>query len=134
MPDRRILLIGCVSLVKGRVKDAGFAMSEICNELEPTLKKMEFTQGAPFHTISLILRFGDKSCLVPSYERINSKHSELPVAIELEMSKLRVADRDSIKAEFVRAVKIVLVDVAAKYNLDLSGLESALGISSIELD
>jgi hypothetical protein len=61
MTNQRILLIGGVSLVKGRVREAGPAMREICDELEPLLQDIDFVVNAPFNTISMIIRFGKKT-------------------------------------------------------------------------
>ena len=124
MTEQRILLIGGVSLVKGRVKEAGLAMQEICNDLEPLLKEIGFVDNAPFKTISLIIRFGENTNLTPEYEAVNKRHSELPVAVEVELAGLRTADKDTVKSAFTNATIDVLLDVALKYNLPASPLEA----------
>lgn len=48
MLEKKILLIGGVSLTKGRIKDVGLVMKEICDELEPMLNKICFINSAPF--------------------------------------------------------------------------------------
>ncbi len=117
MSDQRILLIGGVSLIKGRVREAGLAMKEICDDLEPLLKEIGFVDNAPFNTVSMIIRFGEKTDLTPDYEPINKRHCELPVAVEMELSGLRVASKDIVKSAFVKATIDVLLDVAKKYDL-----------------
>ena len=117
MPEQRILLIGGVSLIKGRVREAGPAMQEICNELEPILKQAGFIDNAPFNTVSLIIRFGEKTDLTPDYEPINKRHSELPIAVEMELSELRLASREVVKNAFMQATIEVLIDIAKKYQL-----------------
>lgn len=123
MSDQRILLIGGVSLIKGRVREAGLAMKEICDDLEPLLKEIGFVDNAPFNTVSMIIRFGEKTDLTPDYEPINKRHSELPVAVEMELSGLRVASKDVVKSAFVKAAIDVLLDVAKKYDLPSEPLE-----------
>lgn len=123
MSDQRILLIGGVSLIKGRVREAGLAMKEICDDLEPLLKEIGFVDNAPFKTVSMIIRFGEKTDLTPDYEPINKRHSELPVAVEMELSALRVASKDVVKSAFVKATIDVLIDVAKKYDLPSEPLE-----------
>lgn len=117
MSDQRVLFIGGVSLIKGRVKQAGLAMAEICEEFEPLLKEIQFVRNAPFKTISLIIRFGEETDLNPSYEAINKRHSELPVAILMELAELKTASKSVVKSAFISATVDVLFDVAKKYNL-----------------
>ena len=124
--ERRILLIGGVGLVKGRVRDAGPIMVEICNELEPALREACFTRDAPFRTISLILRFGHKRCLVPEYDPVDDVHSELPVVVELEMRALRQMTRDDLKREFLIATLEALVHAARNFNLPTEMCERTL--------
>ncbi len=127
MVDQRILLIGGVSLVRGRVREAGPVMREICDELEPMLQGIGFLDKAPFKTISMIIRFGEKDDLTPQYDRINARHSELLVGVELELSGLRTASKDVVKAAFVTATIDVLLDVSEKYGLPNSPLKAMAG-------
>ncbi len=124
MTDQRVLLIGGVSLIKGRVKEAGIAMKEICDELEPLLQGIGFVENAPFNTVSMIIRFGEKTDLTPEYGPISKRHSELPVAVEMELASLRVASKDVVKSAFVKATIDVLLHVAKKYDLPVGPLEA----------
>lgn len=111
-------------MIKGRVKEAGIAMQEICYELEPLLKEVGFVDNAPFKTVSMIIRFGEKTDLTPDYDPINKRHSELPVAVEMELAGLRMASKDVVKSAFVKATIDVLIDVAKKYDLPFEALET----------
>jgi hypothetical protein len=124
MSNQRILLIGGVSLVKGRVREAGPAMLEICDDLEPLLKEIGFVDNAPFKTVSMIIRFGETTDLTPNYEPISKRHSELPVAVEMELAGLRMANKDVVKSTFVKATIDVLLDVAKKYDLPSKALQA----------
>jgi len=124
MAEQRVLLIGGVSLIKGRVREAGLAMKEICDELEPFLNEIGFVDDAPFKTVSLIVRFGEKTDLTPDYDPINKRHSELPVAVEMELAGLRTASKEVVKNAFVTATIDVLIDVAKKYGLPDRQLEA----------
>lgn len=124
MSEQRILLIGGVSLVKGRVREAGAVMQEICNELEPFLNDIGFVNNAPFKTISMVIRFGNNTNLTPDYDPINKRYSELPVAVELELSSLRFASKEVVKDAFIKATIDVLVDVANKFDLPSDSLEA----------
>jgi hypothetical protein len=117
MCEKRILLLGGVSLVKGRVKEAGVAMREICDDLEPLLREEDFVERAPFETVSLIIRFGERESLDPVYDRIDRRHNELPVSIEMKLDSLRLANKEAVKGIFLDAVIKVLLDVAKQYDL-----------------
>ena len=125
------LLIGGVGLVRGRVRDAGPVMVEICDELEPHLNEIGFTDSAPFRTVSLILRFGEKEDLSPEYSRIDRRHQELPVAVELPMEVLRKAKRDELKQLFRAATMATLIDVGRKYDLPVTDLEKRVTATSL---
>ena len=124
MTEQRILLIGGVSLIKGRVKEAGPAMKEICDELEPMLQEIGFVNNAPFKTVSMVIRFGEQTNLIPDYDPINKRYSELPVAVEMELSSLRMANKETVKSAFIRVAIDVLLDVAKKYQLPCEPLEA----------
>lgn len=127
MGDQRILLLGGVSLGKGRIRDAGIIMREICDDLEPMLTEAGFVDEAPFKTISMIIRFGQKDDLTPKYDRINKKHSELPVAVELELAGLRTMNKDDLRCAFITATIDVLLDLAQKYGLPDTQLREIAG-------
>ena len=126
MQSERLLLIGGVGLVRGRVRDAGPVMVEICDELEPVLRGGGYSEQAPFRTVSLILKFGTKKSLIPEYGSLDKKHCELPVSVELEMRALRRMPREDVKKEFLIATLSVLVDVAQRYGLPCETLAEEL--------
>ena len=114
-------------MVRGRVRDAGTIMVEICDELEPVLQAITYLEQAPFRTVSLIIRFGSKRNSVLEYGPLDRKHSELPVAVELEMRALARMSRDDIKKEFLNVTVSALVDVAQRYGLPYEPLVQKLG-------
>lgn len=124
---KREILIGAVGLVKGSVRNGGKAMVAVCDELEPLFEQTSFLNGAPFKVVSLILRYG-KQWGEPELGRINKKHSELEVGIELPMSEIRMMDEARL-TELVRksALESLLV-VAQKYDLDSEVWEEKLAL------
>lgn len=120
---KRTLLIGGVGLVKGNTSRAGPVMREVCDELEPALLESSFIDSAPFKTISLIVRFGERERLDAEYYAIDSRHSELPVSVELPMSVLRAESADSLKRRILSISLSVLEDVSRKYNLPYKEFE-----------
>lgn len=125
--ERRTLLIGGVGSVKGRVRDAGPVMVEICNELEPMLREECFTRNAPFQTISLILRFGTQRFVTPEYRPIDKSHDELPMSVELAMQALKEMNRDELRREFMVATLEALIHAGHKFELPTEALERSLG-------
>jgi hypothetical protein len=74
----------------------------------------------------LIFRYGLKNDEEPSYQRINKKHGDLPVAIELDTHELRTASRDQLKRIFTVATTKVLIHVGKKYGLPYERFEEIL--------
>jgi hypothetical protein len=120
------LLIGGVSLVKGRVRDAGRAMVKISNDLEGTFESTSYVANAPFKTVSLILRFGLQTNLEPEYTRIDKRHNELHVAVELNMADLSTCNYEQLEELFMIATLKVLVDAGKKYHLPYEKFEEML--------
>ena len=114
---KRELLIGAVGLVKGSVKNGGKAMVNVCDELDPEFERIRFLENAPFAVVSLIIRYG-ANWGVPELGRINRRHAELEVAIEVPMSDVRMLDESRLTAVVRKLVLESLVEVAMKYGLD----------------
>lgn len=117
MSKRRTLLIGGAANKRVNLREDGRIMVEICEELEPLLRQMDFVGTAPFETISLIIRYGCTRCETPEYGKIDRVHGELPIAVELELDMLRCVDRNELKRQFFDITLAALVDVAKVYRL-----------------
>ena len=114
---RRGLLIGAVGLVKGRVRELNLVMVEICDELEPLLQKVGFLHEAPFETVSLIFRLGDRELPVTEIQPINARYQELPISRTLALDALKKLDRSSLRAALKKVTLEALRDVSKKYSL-----------------
>ncbi len=118
MAHNRKLVLGGVSLTMARSNRYDIEVGmEIMDELESVMVSTGYLDSAPFKWIGLILRYGLKNEDEPHYQRINKKHGDLPVAIELDTHELRHASRDELKEIFTIATLKVLVHVAQKYGL-----------------
>ena len=118
MTQNRNLLIGGVALVKGKLKNAGPAMVEVCDDLDSLLATAKFFEKAPFRCVSLIIRYGLTNKTEPEYQPVVKKYGELPVTVELSMDMLKSADKKGeLKQVFFLATLEVLIDIANKYNL-----------------
>ena len=104
-------------MVRGKVKNAGPTMVEICDELEPLLESALFTDTAPFQTISLIIRYGESAAPTPVIGRLDRYNKELQVSVQLSMEDLKKADAAAVKAQFMEAAVRALVHAGERYDL-----------------
>jgi len=118
MAHNRKLVLGGASLTMARSNRYDIEVGmEIMDELEQVMHSTGYLENAPFKWVGLILRYGLKNEDEPHYQRINKKHGDLPVAIELDTHDLQHASRDELKEIFTIATLKVLVHVAQKYGL-----------------
>ncbi len=124
MTEARNLVVGAVSLIKCRIKNDGQAALAARNEIEPALETNGYLKSAPFRTVSLIFRYGERDNLNPEIGEVEVRRSMLPVAVELSARRLEKLDAAALKEEF-RAVMIeVLCDVAANFDLPFEFLDA----------
>lgn len=123
MNDRRSLLVGGVSLVPGRLKFGGKAILMARNEIESKLVEFGYLKKAPFETVSLVIRYGDRENLNPEFNEIDSKNSELPVAVVLNMEQLKLLSMEQLAEKFRITIIEVLCDVAANFDLPYQFLD-----------
>jgi hypothetical protein len=92
-------------------------MQDVMNFLAPRVQASGFLTGAPFKTVQLVFRFGEKTDLRVDYQRITEKDLGLPVAVQLELAPLRMASREAVRDALLTATIAVLDDIATKFNL-----------------
>ena len=113
----RSLLIGGVTLGQNLVKDVGLAVLQARNEMEKHLTTNAFLEAAPFKTINLVFRYGEKDLWHPEIGSIDTRNGELPVAIQFDSDALNRMSDPERRACFFRALIEVLCDIAANYDL-----------------
>lgn len=121
--DRR-LLVGAVSLVRGRVRGDIQAGSEARDKVEALLGDAYFADG-PFRRVGVIIRYGERTNLEPECQRIRKVDGELPIAFELDMAVLRKLRGDELREFFRQALIEVLIGVARKYDRPCESLIAA---------
>jgi hypothetical protein len=122
--SHRNLLVGAVALTKGRLPGSGQAILAARNSIEQALVQHKFLAGAPFRTVSLILRYGDKDDLNPEFGALDTRNQELPVAVEMSLARLKTLSPSQLEREFRAAIIEVLCDVAANYDLPFEFLDA----------
>lgn len=115
--QKRRLLIGGVSLIRGRLRNSGMAMVRVCDSLEPLMSA--WLADAPFHTISLIVRYGTSTTAEVEIGRIDKRHSELPVAVQVALSDLQDVQSDETQLDeiFCSHTLRALEGVGLRYSL-----------------
>ena len=127
MSHDKKLVLGGVSLTKARPnRFAMQVMNEIRDELELLIIDSGFLVGAPFLWIGLILRYGLVYADMPKYQKINDKHGDLPVTIELDSNDLSGASKPELKILMMKATLLALVDIAKNYNLKAGEFQTLL--------
>jgi hypothetical protein len=124
MAEVRNLVVGAVSLVKCRVKNDGQAALAARNEIEPALQANGYLESAPFRTVSLIFRYGERDNLNPDIGEVEARRSMLPVAVELSARRLEKLDVAALTEEFRTVMIEVLCDVAANFDLPFGFLDA----------
>ena len=118
MAHNRKIVISTIALTKVRNKPYNLeVINEIMDEIEQLMLSKNYLQNAPFNWVSLILRLGLKNDDIPYYEKMNKKYGDLPIAIELNVNELQIANRDELKKFYLIATLKALIHVGEKYNL-----------------
>lgn len=128
MAHNRKLVLGTVALVKVRLnaKVVGAAADKVRNELEHEILESGFLEGAPFKWVGLIIREGLIDEAKPHFQRINQRHGDLPLAIEIDTHRLLGASEDEAAAVFRKATLLALVSAGERYKLPTERLRSLL--------
>jgi hypothetical protein len=71
----------------------------------------------------LILRYGLKNDINPSFEAINKLDGDLPVALEIDSNGLLGADKASLERQLSLAVLLALIETGKLYGLRTKRLE-----------
>jgi predicted Zn-dependent protease with MMP-like domain len=128
MAHNRKLAISGVSLTEAPLKrfKPWTITPVVRDELEDEMIRSGYLDGAPFQWVGLILRYGLVDESEPHYERINAKHGDLPLAIEIDTHRLLDASGDELVRIFRKATLISLVHAGKKYGLKTDRLEALL--------
>jgi hypothetical protein len=76
--------------------------------------------------VGLLIREGLFDEAVPHYEKINQKHGNLPLAIEIDTHRLLHAAEDEMAAVYRKAVLIALAHAGEKFGLKVDRMKELL--------
>jgi hypothetical protein len=125
MAHNRKYVPGGVALVKGRLKNSHKVVSQ--DEIDSFLIESGFCEGAPFRWVTLMYRYGPKNKTVPSYQRIDKKYGDLPLAVEIKMEILEWADKNNLalmRDIFMIGALDALIHAGKKYDRPTQRLET----------
>ena len=126
-PHNRRLGLSGVSLTKARLpRDDIKAGGEVRNELENLIIDSGYLDGAPFHWVTIIIRYGLINEREPHYQRINRKYGDLPLAIEVDTHEMLGASFEALQRVYRRAVLLALIHAGHKYERPVRLLDVAL--------
>lgn len=124
MAEVRNLVVGAVSLIKCRVKNDGQAALAARNEIEPALEAHGYLNNAPFRTVSLIIRYGERDNLNPEIGEVDGQRFVLPVSVELSAHRIEKLNIETLTEEYRSVMIEVLCDVAANFDLPFEFLDA----------
>ena len=110
--------------MKGRLRTSGQAILAARDEIEGELDRHGYLSEAPFQTVSLILRYGDRDDLNPDFGSIDKRNSELPVTVQLDLARLQKLSPEQLILELRTVMIDVLCDVAANFDLPFDFLDA----------
>lgn len=71
-----------------------------------------------------MIRYGLKNDDKPSFQRINKKYGDLPLAIEIDSHEFIGVSKDDLKIIFLNAALKALIHAGKKYKLPTEFLEN----------
>ena len=116
-PHHRRLGLTGIALTEKRNNPLNIrALSEVRDDIEKLLADSGYLENAPFHWVTIALRYGLKNDDVPGYQKIDTEFGDLPLSIEIDSNELRGASPEELKAMFSTAVLKALIHAGEKYN------------------
>ena len=126
-PHNRKLGLNGVALTKQRNnRHDTKALTEVRDELEKVIIDSQYLEEAPFSWVTVAVRYGLKNDDKPSYQAVNKKYGDLPLAIEVDTQELIGASLDELKLIFKRAVLKSLIHAGEKFERPTGDLVQVL--------
>lgn len=124
--NRKLGLIGVALTKQRRNRHATKALVEIRDEIEKVLIESHYFQDAPFSWVTIAVRYGLKNDDQPSYQAVNKKSGDLPLAIEIDTHEMTSASQEELKVVFKRAILRALIHAGRRFEHQTESLEKML--------
>ncbi|HXK59507.1 MAG TPA: Imm39 family immunity protein [Acidobacteriota bacterium] len=104
------------------------ALTLVRDEVEKVITESGYLEGAPFSWVTLAIRYGLKNEPEPTYQKINQRYGDLPLAIEVDTHELLDSPLQQLKNVFKWAALRSLIDAGRKYARPTRELEAELAL------
>lgn len=98
-------------------------MLAVRDEIDAAMKRTGFLTGAPFMTVSLIIRYADQDDMRTEIGRVNQRNGVIPVAVQVNITRLSAMGAVELQQAFHKLLIEVLCDVAANFDLPYAFLD-----------
>lgn len=128
MAHNRKLVLSGVALTKARIppKQNAAAANRVRDELEQEVIRSGYLEGAPFKWVGLVIRYGLVDETEPHYEKVNVKHGDLPLAMEIDVHRLLGVSEDEMASVYRKTTLIALIHAGEQYGLPVAHFRSLL--------
>lgn len=128
MAHNRKLVLASVALTRARLpaRLRASALNAVRDRLEHEIIASNYFENASFTWVGLVIREGLVDQPKPRLGEIDQKDGELPVAIEIDVSRLIGATQGVIEETYQTATVSSLYYVAQRYGLKVGRLEKLL--------
>lgn len=124
-PHNRKLGITGTALTSARnPKDDVQALSAVRDELERVMIEHGYCDGAPFSWVTISIRFGTKNDQEPTYQKINIKYGDLPLAIEISTDDMQGVSLGQLTELFRCAALRALIHAGERYDRPTKALRT----------
>ncbi len=128
-PHNRKLGITGIALTRARNNPNDVkALTLVRDEIEKVMAESGYLDGAPFSWVTLAIRYGLKNDLEPTYQKINERYGDLPLAIEVDTHELLDSPLQQLKNVFKRAALSSLIHAGRRYARPTRELEAELAL------
>ena len=110
------------------------ALTAVRDAIEKVMVESGYLEDAPFSWVTIAVRYGLKNDDKPSYQAINKKYGDLPLAIEVDTHELTGASLDHLKFVFGKAVLKALIHSGVKFERPVESLEKMMSSLPDSLD
>lgn len=102
------------------------ALITVRDEIEAVLDQQGYLDGATFSWVTVAVRYGLINAEEPIYQPISTKYGDLPLAIEVDTSRLVGADIAELRNVFKQAVVLALIHAGKRYGRPTAKIEELL--------
>lgn len=124
--NRKLGLSGIALTEQKNNRHDAKALTAVRDVVEKAMIESGYLDGAPFSWVTIAVRYGLKNDDKPSYQAINKKYGDLPLAIEVDTHEMVGASLDDLTLTFGKAVLKALIHAGQRFERPVEALERML--------